>query len=36
MLNVLVTDVVYAPPEMSRSMQSNNMGKARQKVKGNF
>lgn len=36
MLNMLVTNMVYALPKMSRSMQSNNMGKARQKDKGNF
>lgn len=36
MLNILATNMVYALPKMSRSTQSNNMGKVGQKDKGNF
>lgn len=36
MLNILVTNMVYALPKMSRSMQSNNMGRAGEEEKGNF
>lgn len=32
---MLVMTIVYALPEMSRSMQRNRMGKAKQKEKGN-
>lgn len=36
MLSILVTNMVYELPKMSRSVQSNNAGKAREKDKENF